>query len=81
MTIKARVTEFITVELLNGQRVADDEDLLGDGMVDSLGMMRLLAHIEDTLDLEVPPEHFTIENFQTIAAIEAYLMRLSEGRA
>jgi acyl carrier protein len=52
-------------------------------MVNSMGMLRLVAFIDDTWDIRVPPEDFTIENFRTIAAIDAYLRaRLddSDGR-
>jgi len=52
--------------------VADD-DLLEDGLVDSLGVMRLIAFIEDEFGFAVPPEDVTVESFMTVSAIVTYL--------
>ena len=66
---------YISEELLEDEGpVAANENLLVDGMVDSMGMLRLVAHIDDVWNVRVPPEEFTIENFRTVAAIEAYLL-------
>ncbi len=71
---------FITRELLSnrgGVAVAPDDDLLGSGLVDSLGIISLVFFIEQEFCVEVPPEDVTIENFQSVARIEAYLRRRS----
>lgn len=80
MNISANVTDvlinFITEELLYGQEdepVEPDTDLLVTGLVDSLGIMRLTLHIEETLGIVVPPEDITIENFLTVADMARYL--------
>ena len=39
-------------------------------LVDSLGVMRLIAWIEKRFDLRIPPEDVTIDNFETIDAID-----------
>lgn len=69
---------FIQSDLLNLQEddvLLDDQELLVDGMVDSLGMIRLLAFIKETYQYNVPPEDFLIENFSSLNAIVAYLER------
>ena len=43
------------------------------GLVDSIGVMRLIMYIEDEFDVQVPPEHVTIDNFRTVATIAGYL--------
>ena len=50
-----------------------DDDLLGSGLVDSLGMMQLVAFIEENFELQVPAEDMTIEYFVNIDAICTYL--------
>ena len=70
---RARLVAYVTEELLNDEPIDAEEPLLADGVVDSLGMMRLVAFIEEAYDISIPPEHFTIENFRTIAAIAEYL--------
>ena len=69
---------FIQTDLLNlgeDDALLDDQELLVDGMVDSLGMIRLLAFIKETYQYNVPPEDFLIENFSSLDAIVAYLER------
>lgn len=69
---------YIGRDLLNlGDRdaITPDQDLLGDGMVDSLGMIQLLTHIQEQYQYTVPAEDFLIENFCTVNAIVAYLQR------
>ena len=76
MDVKSLITGFVTEELLDEDESVDpDEDLLTDGMVDSLGMMRLVAFIEQELDYKVPPGDLTIENFRTIGLLSDYLDR------
>lgn len=78
--MKERIARYIAEELLNldprdGRVIAPDEDLLGSGLVDSLGIMSLVFFVEQEAVLEIPPEDVTIENFQTIDAIDGYLAR------
>lgn len=71
-----KLRRFIEEELLSGTReVKVDDELLMDGYVDSVGAMRLVAFIDGSLGIKVPPEDFTIENFGTINALAAYLER------
>lgn len=69
------IRSFIQDELLAGHalRVQDDDDLLLSGLVDSMGAVRLIAHIETVLDTHIPPEDVVIEHFQTIDAMVNYL--------
>ncbi len=73
--MKQALARFIAEELLGDRTrdVGEDDDLLGGGLVDSLGMMSLIYFIEQELDLEVPPEDVTIENFLSIGTIDRYL--------
>lgn len=74
MTIETRLAAFITEELLDHKQLVDPDDrLLTDGLVDSLGMMRLVAFIDEHLGLQVPPEDVVLENFSTITQIANYL--------
>ena len=66
--------DYISNELLNGRQTVDaDDDLLGEGLIDSLGAMQFVAFIEETFELKVPLEDITIQNFRTIDAIDRYL--------
>ena len=74
MDTKQALAQYITTELLDTpDEVGEDDNLLAGGMVDSLGMLRLMGFIEDEIGVQVPPEDFTIENFKTIGAMAQYL--------
>lgn len=50
-----------------------DEDLLGNGLVDSLGMIKLVLFLEKEFNVHIGPEDMTVENFNTIQSISKYL--------
>lgn len=53
--------------------IALDEDLLGSGILDSLGMMKLIAFLEEEFNCKVQPEEMVIENFMTVGNISDFL--------
>ena len=53
--------------------ISDDDDLLGSGIIDSMGIMKLVAFIENEADVKIPPGEMVIENFKSLNAIEQYL--------
>ena len=81
----AKPTDEILTEKLTAYILADvlldpsqteldaDEDLLEDGLVDSLGIMRLISYIESEFGYSVPPEDVTVDSFMSVTAIVAYL--------
>jgi acyl carrier protein len=73
--VRERLARYIAADLLNQHdRVVDEnEDLLASGLLDSLSMMSLIHHIEQDLQIDVPAEDVTIENFRSLRAIDAYL--------
>ncbi len=73
MSSKEQIRRYIESELLDGQTIRDDENLLLSGLVDSLGIMRLVAHLEETASVSIPPEAVTIENFMSVDAIDSYM--------
>ena len=76
--MKESIKRFIAHQLLsdrNGQPIGEADDLLGSGLVDSVGMTSLVLFIEDALEINVPPEDVTIENFISIERIVDYLIQ------
>lgn len=73
---------YVNEEILgDGQDCIDtyEDDILMTGLVDSIGVMRLVAFIQDSFEVDVPPEDVTIESFRSVAAISDYLERRTEG--
>ena len=66
--------KYVSEDLLNGRlQIEAEDDLLGDGLVDSMGIMWLIAFIEEKFEINLPLEDVTIENFRTVKLIDAYL--------
>ncbi len=81
--MKSVLTRHIENELLSSQvrrGVSESDDLLGSGLLDSLAIMQLVLFIEERFAVDIPAEDVTIENFQTVARIEAYIEGLRGKR-
>lgn len=60
----------------DGEELSAEEDLLGGGLIDSIGIMRLIAFIEEEYNVKVQPQDMTIENFVSVDAMCTYLDRI-----
>ena len=72
MTTKDRLIEFILKELAADNDVKhldENQSLLESDIIDSLGIMKLLAFIEEEFKLKVLDDELIPENFDTIASI------------
>ena len=59
--------------------LTDDASLLGNGIVDSMGVMEVIAFIEDDLSVVVADEDITEENVGSIDAIANYVVAHTAG--
>jgi len=65
--MKSTLKNFILTVASNHQdSLEDDELLIGAGIVDSLGILKLVSFIEEKFGIEVLDEELIPENFQTI---------------
>lgn len=74
--MKEVLIKYIQEQLLNNEleeELEAQDDLLGDGILDSLGMMKLILFIESEFDTKVPPQDMIIENFMTVNHISEYI--------
>lgn len=78
VSVAGDVERFILEELMAGsaiEAIDHDEDLLGTGVIDSHGLLQLVTFLSSRYGVEVAEEALTPENFQTIAAIDAFVQR------
>lgn len=79
MEVESKLKHFIATELMYGEDdsvLSSDEPLLGSGIVDSLGIMRLVSFIEEEFGVEVPEQDLVPEHFQTVNRLAAFVQRL-----
>jgi acyl carrier protein len=82
MSLHGELKRFIVSELLfdhDAVAIDDDTDLLGLGLVDSLGLARLVAHLEE-VGLTVADDDLVPENFATLARLLAFVERKRDVR-
>jgi acyl carrier protein len=70
------ITGFVIDEFLpdvNANELDVEQDLLADGVIDSLGVLKLIAWLEDRFTLTVTDTELDPDNFRSIAAIDAFV--------
>jgi acyl carrier protein len=78
MDQKSVLLKYIQDEFARGRyKLTEDEDLLSGGILNSLGILQLVAFIEERFNIQVPDEDVVFENFQSVSALSAYLEQLS----
>ena len=55
-----------------------NDDLIGEGVLDSLDIVTLITEINTTFDVSIPAEEVIPENFNSAEAIFAMIERLDE---
>ena len=55
--------------------VAPDTDIIGEGLVDSLGIFKLIAFVEETFPVTIEPDEVLLENFQTLRALRNLIVK------
>ena len=65
------ITNYINEEI--DILVTQEEELLSSGLIDSITIMKLIAHLEEAYEIKVPPQDMVIENFITVSSITEYI--------
>ena len=71
-----KIKAFIVEEFMPdvpAEELEDDFDLLTGGVVDSLGLLKVVAWLEDEFDIGVDDSELGPDSFRTVAAIKAYV--------
>ena len=73
--IERQIIAFLANELVQATTwsLSPDENLLTGEYIDSIGIMRLIAHVETTFAVSIPPTDLIAENFRTVRVMAAYL--------
>lgn len=79
----ARILAFVKDELLYAEEPTTDvtaETNLLDGLVDSMGLMRLVSFLEEEFEIQIDDLDITEENFRTVAAVALLVGRSAERK-
>ena len=75
--MKQKIREFIFNELIfvaEPEKFSDDDDLLDAGL-DSMGIMRLIMHIEEQFSVTLPDSEIDPDNVKSFNALEQWILQ------
>lgn len=76
MQFEQTIKQFVIDEFLADVSLDDldaDYDLLTNGVVDSLGLLKLIAWVEDRFELSVEDTALDPDNFRSVSAIDSFI--------
>jgi len=75
--IREQLTSFIvkTFPLARGRNVGVDDRLLGEGIIDSLGVLDIVGYLESQFRIAVSDDDLSPENFETVGRLTAFVER------
>mgnify|MGYP001247425853 CR=1 FL=1 len=75
MTLKEQIRKFILENFIleNPEDLVDDDSLLEKGIIDSTGVLELVAFLESAYEIKVEDEELIPENLDSIKNIVVYL--------
>ena len=74
--IRSEITRFIVESFAEGSRpgaIRDGTKLLGGSLLDSIAMLELTVHLEETYGLTIAVEEITLENFGTVDTLVRFV--------
>jgi acyl carrier protein len=75
--LKDQIREFIMENLAHAKGITsfnDDENLMESGVVDSLGIFRIVSFLEEDLRVRVSDEEINAETLQSVNSIEQLVL-------
>ena len=80
----AKLKEFIMTEVnpdLNLSQLDDDEPLIESGIIDSLGVLKILAFMDEAFGVDLSSDQIKLENFKNVISICALVEKQKNGKA
>jgi acyl carrier protein len=84
LSVTAEVEQFIVSELSQGRGISSvdaNDNLLAKGIIDSHGVMELVAFLEEKYGIAVGDEDLTPENFESVTLIQEFVTRKQNGQS
>jgi acyl carrier protein len=79
-TVKDQIRQFVNEELAAAKGIAsvdDGESLIENGVVDSLGIFRLVTFLEESFRVKIGDEEISADNLESVNMIEQFVLNKS----
>jgi len=83
MDVRSAISTYFRSEFsaaLTGVKLNDDTELIESGIVDSLGIMKLLQYLEDSFSVRIADDELRPENFATPGTIVSLIEKKLPSR-
>ena len=78
MDFAKRISKYVSENLLyvdEGFEYNNDTSFIGEGLIDSMGVMELLSYVQKEFDITVDQQEVTPDNFDSINKLAAFVER------
>ena len=77
------IRDFVINNFLFGEAgsLKDDTSFMGEGIIDSTGILELVMFIENTFEIKVQPEEMLPENLDSVSRVAAFVTRKVSEKA
>jgi len=75
--VKDQIRAYVVEEFASPKgkpSITDQENLTKDGIIDSMGIFRLVAFLEETFKVRIGDEEITHDNLESVDAIERLVL-------
>lgn len=75
LTITARIRDYLVEHFPSARQhpLGDDEHLLANGILDSLGVLDLVGYLEQNFGITIVDEDLVPEHFETLRRLTAFV--------
>ncbi len=83
MNMKQQIRQFIVENFYvsDPSQIADDTMLVTTGVIDSTGMLEMIAFLEETFGISIGDHEMTPENLESIDRMSAFITRKQQAAA
>ena len=84
MESERRIRDYVTTELLydrDASALGNDDSLLGPGLLDSVGILRLVSWLEEEFGIRIPDEDVVPENVESVRRLADLVERRRQAAA
>ena len=78
LNVEQDIRTYIAQDILfnnDGYPYADGDSFLEEGIIDSMGIMELVAFVEENFGINVQDEELVPDNFDSVEKLAAYVRR------
>lgn len=82
MEIQNQLRDYIVSQFMYDQtnaKLAAEDDLLNEGIVDSMGILQIVNFLEEKFGVAVSDEEITPENFRSLGTLTDFIMQKRGG--